>query len=32
MVDHVEIRWPSGKVQRIDRPALNKILKVEEPA
>lgn len=31
-VDHVEIRWPSGKVQRIYHPALNNILKVEEPS
>jgi hypothetical protein len=29
-IDHVEIRWPSGIVQRIDRPAVDRILKVEE--
>jgi hypothetical protein len=31
-IDHVEIRWPSGVVQRIDHPAIDQILKVEEPA
>lgn len=31
-IDHVEIRWPSGIVQRIDHPAIDQILKVEEPA
>ena len=31
-IDHVEIRWPSGIVQRIDHPAAGQILKVEEPA
>jgi enediyne biosynthesis protein E4 len=31
-IDHVEIRWPSGIVQRIDHPAVNRIVKVEEPA
>ena len=30
-LDHVEIRWPSGIVQRIDRPIVNQIMKVEEP-
>jgi hypothetical protein len=30
-LDHVEIRWPSGIVQRIDYPAVDQILKVEEP-
>jgi enediyne biosynthesis protein E4 len=30
-IDHVEIRWPSGIVQRIEHPAVNQILKVEEP-
>jgi len=30
-VDHVEIRWPSGIVQRIDRPEVDKIMKIEEP-
>ena len=29
-IDHVEIRWPSGIMQRIDRPAVDRILKVEE--
>ena len=29
-IDHVEIRWPSGIVQRIDHPAVNQIMKVEE--
>jgi hypothetical protein len=31
-IDHAEIRWPSGIVQRIDHPAIDQILKVEEPA
>ncbi len=31
-IDHVEIRWPSGILQRIDHPAVDQILKVEEPA
>ena len=31
-IDHVEIRWPSGIVQRLDDPALDRIVKVEEPA
>ena len=30
-IDHVEIRWPSGILQRIDRPAVDQILKVDEP-
>ena len=30
-LDHVEIRWPSGIVQRIDRPSVDQIMKVEEP-
>jgi enediyne biosynthesis protein E4 len=28
----VEIRWPSGIVQRIDHPSVDQILKVDEPA
>ncbi len=30
-IDHVEIRWPSGIVQRLDHPAADRILKVDEP-
>lgn len=30
-IEHVEIRWPSGIVQRIENPAVDQILKVEEP-
>lgn len=30
-VGKIEIGWPSGKLQRIDNPSLDKILKVEEP-
>jgi len=30
-VDHVEIRWPSGIVQRLEHPAIDRILNVEEP-
>jgi enediyne biosynthesis protein E4 len=29
-VDHVEIRWPSGIVQRLEHPAVDCIMKVEE--
>ncbi len=31
-IDHVEIRWPSGIVQRLELAAVDQILKVEEPA
>ena len=31
-VGKVEIRWPSGIVQRIDDPAVDRIMKVDEPA
>ncbi len=31
-IDRVEIRWPSGIVQRIAHPAVDAILRVEEPA
>jgi hypothetical protein len=31
-LDHVEILWPSGIVQRIDHPPVDQIMKVEEPA
>jgi enediyne biosynthesis protein E4 len=31
-IDHVEIRWPSGIVQRLEHPAADQIVKVEEPA
>ncbi len=31
-VDHVEIRWPSGIRQRIQRPAVDQILRVDESA
>lgn len=30
-IDHVEIRWPSGIVQRLEHPAVDRIVKVEEP-
>jgi enediyne biosynthesis protein E4 len=30
-LDQIEIRWPSGIVQRIDKPRVDQILKVEEP-
>ncbi len=30
-LDHVEIRWPSGIVQRINHPVVDQIMKVEEP-
>lgn len=32
VINFAEIRWPSGIVQRIDHPACDRILKVEEPA
>jgi enediyne biosynthesis protein E4 len=31
-VDRVEIRWPSGKVQTIQAPAINRVHQLEEPA
>lgn len=31
-IDHLEIRWPSGIVQRVDHPAVDTILKIEEPS
>jgi len=31
-IDHIDIRWPSGIRQRIDHPAADQILKVDEPA
>jgi hypothetical protein len=30
-IAHVEIHWPSGIVQRINHPAVDQIMKVEEP-
>jgi hypothetical protein len=30
-LSHVEITWPSGIVQRLDHPAVDQIVKVEEP-
>jgi hypothetical protein len=30
-LDHVEIHWPSGIVQRINHPPVDRIMKVEEP-
>lgn len=30
-IDHVEIRWPSGIVQRLEHPTADRIVKVEEP-
>lgn len=30
-IAHVEIRWPSGIVQRLEHPAADRIMKVEEP-
>jgi len=31
-VEKVVIRWPSGKIQTIDKPGLHQILRVKEPA
>jgi len=31
VVERVAIRWPSGKTQTIDRPAVDRLLKVTEP-
>jgi hypothetical protein len=31
-IDRVEIRWPSGKVQTLDAPAVNQLHKLKEPA
>jgi enediyne biosynthesis protein E4 len=30
-IDHVEIRWPSGILQRIEHPTVDRIVNVEEP-
>jgi len=30
-IDHVEIRWPSGILQRLEHPAVDRIVNVEEP-
>jgi hypothetical protein len=30
-IDHVEIHWPSGIVQRLENPAVDRIVEVEEP-
>jgi hypothetical protein len=31
-VDKVVVRWPSGKVQELSSPGLNRVVKIEEPA
>ena len=31
-IDRIVIRWPSGKRQTIDRPPIDKVLAVKEPA
>ena len=31
-INHVEIRWPRGTVQRIEKPAVDQVLKVKEPS
>jgi hypothetical protein len=31
-IDKAEIRWPSGKIQTVDKPAANQLHKVKEPA
>jgi enediyne biosynthesis protein E4 len=31
-ISHVEIRWPSGIVQRIESPVADRIIRIEEPA
>jgi hypothetical protein len=31
-VDKVVVRWPSGKVQELSQPALNRVHRIEEPA
>jgi hypothetical protein len=28
----IEITWPSGTVQRVEKPAINQVLRIEEPA
>ncbi|MBL8645453.1 MAG: CRTAC1 family protein, partial [Rhodospirillaceae bacterium] len=30
-VDYIEVRWPSGKVQRIEKPDLRQIVQITEP-
>ena len=31
-IERVEIRWPSGKLQTLERPAVNALHKIQEPA
>jgi hypothetical protein len=31
-VERAVIRWPSGKIQTLDRPAVNQVYKLKEPA
>jgi hypothetical protein len=31
-ISHVEIRWPSGIVQRLENPAVDRVIRIEEPA
>jgi hypothetical protein len=31
-LDMLEIHWPSGAVQRVENPPINKFLTIEEPA
>jgi hypothetical protein len=31
-INYAEIRWPSGIVQRLEHPAVDRLLKVKEPA
>ncbi len=31
-IEHLEVRWPSGIVQRVEQPTADRILKLEEPA
>ncbi|MGB7167935.1 MAG: CRTAC1 family protein [Acidobacteriaceae bacterium] len=30
-ISHIEIRWPSGIVQRLENPAADRIIRIEEP-
>ncbi len=31
VVDYIEIRWPDGKLQRIDAPAINQVMRIPHP-
>jgi hypothetical protein len=30
-VEYLEVIWPSGTVQRVEKPGINRVLRIEEP-